>query len=150
MIVNQLFEKLLNKTVSDRFVIGADVDVISGATYSSKAVVTAVSKSAHSIGKENLKLQVPITFPPGIKFSLPEITLLFLFIIGFVGRRKKVKYGKQIRWVSLLTGLVVLGFIYNSPLTIAKLTGLLLGFVPVWQLLPWLFSFLSLTYGYIL
>ncbi|MCP4680700.1 MAG: FMN-binding protein [Desulfobacterales bacterium] len=134
VVTNHLFESLLGRSVTHTITLGKDVNGISGATYSSRAVISAVSKGAHSIGREKLNLNVPLDSPPDIKFAIPEITVLLLFIAGFLGREKKFKYTKQIRWISLLTGLGILGFIYNTPLTLSKLTGLLLGFIPCWQL----------------
>ena len=133
VLANRLFETLTGKSVSDPIIMGQDVDGITGATYSSRAVISAVSESAHRIGKEKFNLKVPDPPPPEIKFGLPEITLLLLFIVWFKGREKKFKYTKQARWFSLLTGLVVLGFICNTPLSLTKITGLLLGYVPSWQ-----------------
>ncbi len=133
VINSSLFESLIGKSATDTFILGKDVDGVSGATYSSRALVSAVAKGSHSIGKDKLNLQVPVDASPEIKFGLPEITVILLFVMGFVGRRKKFKYRRQVRWFSLLTGLVVLGILYNCPLTLAKLTGLLLGFIPAWQ-----------------
>jgi polyferredoxin len=56
-----------------------------------------------------------------------------LFIVGYVGHKPKFKYTKQVRWISMLTGMVVLGFIYNNPLTIANINKFLMGYWPQWQ-----------------
>jgi polyferredoxin len=50
-----------------------------------------------------------------------------------VGHQRKFRYKKQARWLSMLVGLGVLGFIYTSPLTLAFINKLLLGFWPAWQ-----------------
>ena len=59
--------------------------------------------------------------------------LILLFASGFVGHRKTFPYTKQARWLSMLTGLIVIGFLYNSPVTIAFITKLVLGYWPAWQ-----------------
>jgi polyferredoxin len=50
-----------------------------------------------------------------------------------VGHRRSFKYKKLARWVSLATGLVVLGFVYNAQLTLTQINSLLMGFWPQWQ-----------------
>lgn len=62
-----------------------------------------------------------------------EITLLGLFAMGYVGHLNKFKYTKLVRWGSLLIGLVTIGFIYNSSLTLSHFNQLLLGFWPNWR-----------------
>ena len=68
-----------------------------------------------------------------IKFGVPEIVLIALFATGYFAHRGGFKCQKVARWGSLLIGLIVLGFIYNAPLTIAHFNSLLLGFWPNWQ-----------------
>jgi len=83
---------------------------------------------------EHLALEVPEEVTPPIQFGIPELTLIGLFTIGYFGHQQKFKYKKQARWVSMLIGMIVLGFIYTRPLTISDVNKFLLGFWPTWQI----------------
>jgi len=127
-------DALKGKTYSDPFKIGRDLDGVTGATYSARAVAEAVGKASRNISSRNLGLPVPQDPSPKIIFGLPEFVLIFLFMMGLIGRRRSFKYPKIARWFSLLTGLVVLGFLFDKPLTIVLINKMLLGFWPEWQL----------------
>jgi len=129
---NEFMSTLTEKSYADPFQVGKDVDGVTGATTSSKALAEAVlngsRKAAQLIG-------LPVETPPAprLQFGIPEITLLVLFAVGFLAHQRKFKHKKKVRWASLLTGLLILGFIYNSPLTLAYINKFLLGFWPQWQ-----------------
>ncbi len=56
-----------------------------------------------------------------------------LFVSGYVGHR--ARNGKTKKWIrrgTLVTGAIVLGFMYNKPLTIANVVSLLAGYWPTW------------------
>jgi len=127
-----LLGTLLGKSYADRFVIGADVDGVTGATYTSRALAQAAldgsQAAAHMLG-----LEVPEPESPEIAFGFPEIAVLALFAVGYVGHRRNFKYKKQARWGSMLGGLIILGFLYNAPVTLAYFAKLILGYWPQWQ-----------------
>jgi uncharacterized protein with FMN-binding domain len=129
---NEFIDSLIGKQYSDRFEVGTYVDGITGATYTTRAIAQAVMEGSH-LAASRLGLDVPEQAPPKIIFGVPEIALLVLFAVGYVGHKPNFKYKKQIRWASMLTGMVVLGFIYNSPLTLAYINKFLMGFWPQWQ-----------------
>ncbi len=124
---------LLGKKYSDSFVIDEDVDAVSGATLTSRGMANAVLEASRNIAGSQLNLSVPPPQEVKFQFGIPEIVLLILFTVGFVGHRKSFKYTKQARWFSMLLGMVVLGFIYTNPLTISHINQLLLGFWPDWR-----------------
>ncbi len=124
---------LLGKSYQDAFQLGEDVDGVTSATYTSRAIAQAVLAGSREVAGEQLGLSLPSQAKPKIVFGVPEITLLALFGVGFIGHQGKFKYKKQLRWVAMLVGLVVLGFVYNAPLTLAYFNKLLLGFWPNWR-----------------
>ena len=127
-----LIPGLIGKTYGDEFKIGEDVDGVTGATYTARALAEAAATGSRAVA-EILGLPVEALKPPKIVFGFPEIALILLFAIGFLGHQSKFPYTKQARWVSMIIGLVVLGFVYNSPLTLADITQLVLGYWPQWQ-----------------
>lgn len=127
-----LLESLVGKTYDQPFTLGEDMDGVTGATYTSKAVAAAALAGSRNAARF-LGLPVEQAAAPEIRFGLPEITILALFAVGFIAHRQNFKYKKQARWASMLTGMVVLGFIYSIPLTLAYIVKLILGYWPQWQ-----------------
>lgn len=127
-----LLGSMVGKMYTDPFEIGNDLDGVTGATTTSKAIAEAVFLGSQTAAQYlNLPVKPPVS--PKIIFGFPEITLLALFGIGFIAHRRSFRYTKQIRWVSMLTGMIILGFIYNRPLTLVYITKLTLGYWPRWQ-----------------
>lgn len=125
-------EQLIGKRYADEFSLGSDLDVVTGATYTSAAMAEAALRGSRTVA-EHLGLEVTQTVSPKIIFGLPEIILIVLYAAGFMSQRRTFKYKRQLRWVTLLTGLIVLGFIYNKPLTLSMINQVLLGYLPQWQ-----------------
>ncbi len=112
--------------------LGIDVDAVTSATYTSKGILEAAREASYEIAESQLSLDVPRE-PAAVEFGLPEIILIALFAVGFVAHRGGFPYKKVFRWASMLTGMVFLGFVYNSPVTIAHFNSLLLGYWPDWH-----------------
>ena len=121
------------KSATDNFVVTDDVHGITGATYTSVGLTNATKLAAQTVAGEQLGMTVPEPQPIPIKFGIPEITVILLFAAGWIGHRRAFKYTKQLRWVMLIVGMMVLGFWYNQPFTIGKLNMFLLGYWPAWQ-----------------
>jgi uncharacterized protein with FMN-binding domain len=128
-----LLDSFEGKPYSDPLTLGDDVDGVTGATYSSRAIVRSVRLATHKIARRELGFSPPPEPKLRVKFGFPEVMLVVLFGFGIVGRLRRFRYKKTARWVSMLLGLVVLGFVYNMPLTIVWINRLLLGFWPTWQ-----------------
>lgn len=126
-------KKLFGKSYTDAFELDNDVDGISGATYTSRAIADAVRNGSRHIAGNTLGFDVPAEVTPKVQFGIPEIVLIALFAVGYVGHQRKFKYTKQARWISMLTGMIVLGFVYTNPLTISYINKFLLGFWPDWH-----------------
>jgi hypothetical protein len=125
-------EKLVGKSYSDPFTVGIDVDGVTGATYTIMAMAEATLDGGNAAARHMARPVTPPP-PPKIKFGIPEIVLLALFAVGYIAHQRGFKYKKPARWGSMLVGMVVLGFIYNSPVTLAYITKLILGYWPQWQ-----------------
>ncbi len=129
---SDLLESLPGKSYNSSFQLGEDLDGVTGATYTSTAIASAVLNGSQAAAQA---LGLPVQKPPlpKIQFGIPEIVLLALFAVGYFAHQKNFKFKKQARWGTLLVGMVVLGFIYNRPLTISYIIKLLLGYWPAWQ-----------------
>jgi len=132
VVKSDLLRSLIGKAHSDPFEIGADVDGVTGATTTSRALAWAVRDGSRAAA---LRLGLPVNEPqpPKIVFGIPEIVLLALFAVGYIGHQGRFPFTRQVRWGTMLIGLVVLGFVYNAPVTLASITRLTLGYWPQWQ-----------------
>ncbi len=124
---------LIGKKYNDSFIVGEDVHAVSGATVTSRAMAQAVLEASRNIAGNQLDFSVPPKEVAKIQFGIPEIVLLILYAVGFIGHRKSFKYTKQARWFSMLVGMLVLGFMYTNLLTISYINQFLLGFWPDWH-----------------
>ena len=133
VLATDFIESLSGKSYQDAFQLEADIDGITGATYTTRAIAEAAMIGSRYVAGKHLALDVPEEVTPSIEFGIPEITLIGLFALGYFGHQRKFKYKKQARWASMLIGMIVLGFIYTRPLTISDVNKFLLGFWPAWQ-----------------
>jgi NosR/NirI family nitrous oxide reductase transcriptional regulator len=128
-----LAKELVGKRYNDQFITGKDVDAISGATYSSQALIAGARDGSREIAVKNLGLEEVAVDAPQVVFGLLEIVVIGLLIFGFIVRSRWVKNKTSARWISMIIGLVVIGFMYNNPMTIVFFNKLLLGYWPSWQ-----------------
>ena len=119
--------------VGDPLQLGQDLDVVTGATFSAEGVAGAVRAAVRDIAAKGLNAPLPPEQKP-IEFGWPEIVLILLFASGYVSHKLRNQVWKRrLRWGTLITGMVVLGFIYTVPLTITMVVSLLSGYWPAWQ-----------------
>jgi hypothetical protein len=126
------FEQFIDMQANAPFALEQDLDGITRATFTSRAVAEAVRAASYSLAEEKIGLTVTREEQP-IKFGVPEITLILLYAGGFVAHRGGFRYKNIVRWTMLLTGMIVLGFTFNQPFTLAHVNSLLLGFWPDWH-----------------
>lgn len=133
--VHDYYGQFTGKDYTGAFNLGSDIDGISGATLSSEAVAQSIRAAVRGIATNAIDgAQLP-ALQENVKFGLPEVTLIALFVVSFFLHRLKhqqrlKKFG---RWAVLLTGMVVLGFVLNKPFTLANVITLLSGYWPDWH-----------------
>jgi hypothetical protein len=128
-----LIEQFIGKPVSSNFQIGQDLDAISGATLSAEGVASAAREALRLAAREGLESPLPPE-KKRINFGWPEISLLGLYTAGYIGHKiRNSTWKTRIRWGTLLSGMVILGFIYTAPFTIAQVIAFLSGYWPDWQ-----------------
>lgn len=130
---SRFLEQFLQRVPSAPLRPGEDLDGVSGATLSAEAVALAVRRAARRVAQEALHLPAP---PERAKpqFGIPEATLLALYVVAYFGHRShRPRLKRWVRRGTLLTGMLVLGFIYNKPLSLANIVSLLAGYWPQWQ-----------------
>lgn len=129
----QFLQQFDGSTVRDPLALGQDIDAVSGATISSEGLARSVQGAARQIAARGLEISLP-PVQQQIAFGLPEVVLLLLFATGYAGH--KVRNGawkRRVRWGTLLTGMIVLGFVYTLPFTMTMVVSLLSGYWPDWH-----------------
>ena len=128
-----LVDQFLGKSYSGNFILGEELDAVSGATLSAEGVAASAREALRIIAREGLDSPLPAE-NKSIEFGWPEISLLGLFAAGYIGHKvRNAKLKKRIRWGTLLTGMIVIGFVYTAPFTIAQVIAFLSGYWPDWQ-----------------
>ena len=132
--IHNYYDQFQGKDYSSTFNLGSDIDGVSGATLSSEAVAQSIRTAVRGIASNAIPgAEIP-PLQENIKFGLPEITLIALFVVSFfLHRLKRPRIKKFGRWAVLLTGVVVLGFILNKPFTLANVITFLSGYWPDWH-----------------
>jgi len=126
-------KNMLGKTYDQPFELGKDIDGVTSATCTSAGIANAIRQASVAIAREQLDLPAPSEPRPKIIFGLPEVSLIALFAAGYLGRKRVIRRTRLIRWGTMITGMIVLGFIYNRPLTLSKLNMFLMGYFPEWR-----------------
>ncbi len=123
---HNFFEQFSGKGVSEPFILGEDIDTITQATVTSKAVTDAVRTASHTLGRKLLKLQIE-EMQERWNFGINELILLLLYAGVLINIKLK---SKIIRYVIMTSAFVFLGFYLNTAISIGNISQILLGFVP--------------------
>ncbi len=119
-------DQFIAKKVSNDFLVGVDIDAVSGATVTTMAAAQAIRNGAHLAAVEKFKLQPKWKKVPW-KFGLDEILILALFVLAFVPQIYKQKPWKYIYMVATI---VIVGFYLNAAISVGNIAGLALGYIP--------------------
>lgn len=134
LIINEEFpEQYLGLNYKNPLKLGEDLDAVSGATVSSEGIAASARQAIRLVAQQGLGTKLP-NEDKKIEFGYPELTLIGLYTAGYFGHKLRSSvWKKRIRWGTMLTGMIVLGFIYTAPLTIAQIISLLSGYWPDWH-----------------
>jgi len=119
------------------------IDVISGASFTSRAVINSVINAAENFAHQKWGIQPQEKPAKKISFGLKEITLMVLFLISLIIYNGKFKYKKQLRWISLTLSVIILGFVTTTMMSIVNINAFLMMFLPdIYNNLAWYLLFL--------
>lgn len=129
-----LLQDLKGTMYSSAFDEAEGIDVVTGATYTSLAIIESVKKGSRHIARDELGLEVPVEPDTTFRLGIPEIALVLLYVIALFGVYTRFKYKNGLRWFTLLMSLVILGFWFTVPLTLERINTFLMGFWPDWHM----------------
>lgn len=118
------FNQFIGKQHSDEFLVGVDIDGVSGATVSSEAVAGGVGEAAGIIA--GIVLDHPYqprpTLAKQIRLTNPaNLILIALVAIAIAGNRLRIRW---LRYVVLGLSVAILGFQYGYLLSVRHFVGL--------------------------
>ena len=125
--------QIIDKTYTDEFNLEADLDGVTGATYTSSAIAGAAKEACMNIAVEQRGFQLPESTAQSIKIGIPEILLVLLYALSLYGVYSKKRWKITLRWSILIISFIVLGFWLSIPLSLLKINSFLLGYWPDWH-----------------
>lgn len=128
-----LLENLEDSHFTSSFAPEDGIDVVTGATYTSEAIIECAKLGSRHIADHELGMEVPVEEAPGFSIGIPEITLILLYVVALLGVYTSFKNKKLLRWLTMLTSLIILGFWFSVPLTLSRINVFLLGYWPDWH-----------------
>lgn len=107
--------------------LGADIDSVTGATVSSRAIADAVRQGSYEAAVKQLGLNVPQrteSWQFGLAEALAVLLYLAVLMLGLVWKKP------QTRLLISLASVVVLGFWLKIQISLSSVSGLFLGYWP--------------------
>ena len=139
------FKQYSDKKINVDIQINSGIDAVSGCTVSCVAFANAINKAAiEACKKSNLSYSIPEKL---WQFGKNEMLVILVIAIGILAFYLKKKW---LRYISLTTGFIVIGFIVNASISIANSGRLFLAYFPdprdhiIWWLLMSFFIGFSL------
>jgi len=129
------FRQFINKDVTDNFILGDDIDAVSGATVSSEGFAEAIRQALHTGAVEHLGME-PTWSEPEWHLSHNEYILVALFALAFFGVYRRDKVAKLARLLVTVGTLVFVGFYANVSISLGSLAGIVMGYVPAFTQQP--------------
>lgn len=122
----KFFQQFNGKNVDSPLEVGNDIDAVSGATVSSRAIAAAVRQSSHAVGRQQLGLPIPPE-KRRLIFGTPELAVTALVLAVIIGLGMQIP---KLRYLTMAASVGVLGFWLNQAISISNIASLLLGYFP--------------------
>ena len=119
-------DQFVGKSVGNDFIVGVDLDAVSGATVTTMAAAEAIRNGAHLAAVEKFKLDPKWKKVPW-KFGLEEILILAIFVLAFVPQVYKQKPWK---YIYMAATIAIVGFYLNAAISVGNIGGLAFGYIP--------------------
>lgn len=110
-----------------------NIDVISGATKTCTGITEGVKEASLRFAEFQNITPLPERQAAELRIGSKEIIILFLFLLGILSRIRTFPYQGLVKWLSLFTGMIFLGFVYNEPISLTRINSFLIGFWPDWH-----------------
>ena len=119
-------DQFIGQSVGNDFIVGLDINAVSGATITTMAAAEAIRNGAHLAAVEKFKLDPKWKTVPW-KFGLDEILILAIFVLAFV---PKIYKEKPWKYIYMAATIAIVGFYLNAAISVGNIAGLALGYIP--------------------
>ncbi|BDY04753.1 FMN-binding protein [Ferrimonas sp. YFM] len=125
---SQYYRQFAGKRVNDDFLLGQDIDALSGATLTSRGLTTAVRDGTHGATDQ---FNLPADWQePQLVLGVKELAAFLLFAAAFMHKRVPRQHQARFNQVLGVASVVLIGYWLNSALSMALVGSLLLGYIP--------------------
>jgi ferredoxin len=130
---NDFLRQFIGRTAKDSFILGKDIDAISGATVSSAAITDVIRNTMHAeefrghVPNSLRELAVHVPEIPIKSPKAPFVISLALFLIAIIAL---ITRNNALRWAALAGGFVYFGTIKHTMLSIVQIVQAGLGHPP--------------------
>ena len=118
------------KRCGEYLTIGNNIDAVTGATLTSRGIVTAVNTAGRKIAKDVFGKELEPLPDSLFVFGLREIFIMLLFGYWLIIHKYLGKFKQHSRFLFLFLSIVTLGFIYVVPLSLININSFILGYFP--------------------
>ena len=119
-------DQFIGKSVGYDFIVGMDINAVSGATVTTMAAAEAIRNGAHLAAVEKFKMDPKWRKVPW-KFGLDEILILAIFVLAFF---PKIYKERPWKYLYLAATIVIVGFYLNAAISVGNIAGLAMGYIP--------------------
>lgn len=133
VIAEGFVKQLQNKEANSRFKLDEDLDGVTNATYTSRAIAEAVRKASYNIAVTQLNMEVPRA--AAFKLSIEHYLVLALLAAVFISQ--KLKWPK-LRYLTLLLGFILIGYWQKSLLSLGNFSSVISGSISLQNIPFWL------------
>ena len=91
-----LLKRLAGISYSQSFELGKGVDIVSGATYTSEAIIECAKMGSRHVAESELGLEIPVEDEARFTVEIPEIALVLLYVIALIGIYTHFRYKKML------------------------------------------------------
>lgn len=126
---SSFFEQFAGMSVTANFLLGTDVDAVSGATVTSEAFAQAVRDAVHQGATQQLGLSKTWQDPTW-RLTWEVFLLVALFALALFRAYHRGAFAKRTRVVVMAGSLLFVGFYTNASVSLGQLAGIVMGYVP--------------------
>ena len=126
---HNFYREFISKDISDNFILGDDIDGVSGATVSSQGITKAVQETMHLSAVKRLGM-TPSWEEEKWQLQLNDGLLLLLVIAVLYTSYINNTFSAKLRMLIPFASLGFIGFYINASLSIGSLAGLAMGYIP--------------------
>ncbi len=122
-----ILSSVLGKDCGDAFILGEDIDSVTGATVTSRAMAAAVRRAGRAVAVHQLGRSFPVEAPISFRPSRADVIVLVVLSLTLLASLRRFSNARSLRWITLLVALIGLGFMVNRSISLISVNRMLTG-----------------------